>query len=46
MNLIFMLEVADRVIWCTSGTTYELGTPDEARNHEQFRAGYLGTAFD
>lgn len=37
-----LLALADQVTWCTSGTTYELGSPDEARNHETFRREYLG----
>lgn len=37
-----LLAAADHVTWCTAGTTYELGTPDEARAHEWFRRDYLG----
>ena len=37
-----LLEAADHVTWCTSGTTYELGPPALARVHEEFRRGYLG----
>jgi ABC-type multidrug transport system ATPase subunit len=37
-----LLEAADHVTWCTAGTTYELGPPDAARAHEEFRRGYLG----
>jgi ABC-type lipopolysaccharide export system ATPase subunit len=33
---------ADRVLWCTAGTTHELGTPDQALAHFQFRREYLG----
>ncbi|MHB8839798.1 MAG: ATP-binding cassette domain-containing protein [Gemmatimonadaceae bacterium] len=37
-----LMAVADHVTWCTSGTTYELGAPREAQQHEQFRREYLG----
>lgn len=37
-----LLGVADRVTWCTDGTTYELGTPAHAQRDDRFRAGYLG----
>lgn len=37
-----LLDVADRVTWCTAGTTYELGTPGHAKVHEAFRREYLG----
>jgi ABC-type multidrug transport system ATPase subunit len=37
-----LLEAADHVTWCTSGTTYELGAPAVARASERFRRGYLG----
>lgn len=36
-----LLEVADRVVWCTEGTTYELGSPEAALEHWAFRRGYL-----
>jgi ABC-type multidrug transport system ATPase subunit len=38
-----LLHAADHVSWCTSGTTYELGPPVVAAQHEQFRREYLGT---
>ena len=38
-----LLDAADRVSWCTSGTTYELGPPAIARTEPRFRAGYLGS---
>jgi ABC-type multidrug transport system ATPase subunit len=38
-----LLDLADRVVWCTAGTTYELGTAAEARRHEGFRREYLGS---
>lgn len=37
-----LLEAADHVTWCTSGTTYELGPPSSAVRDEAFRRGYLG----
>jgi ABC-type multidrug transport system ATPase subunit len=38
----FLFDVADRVTWCTSGTTYDLGTSDAARRDRRFCAEYLG----
>jgi ABC-type multidrug transport system ATPase subunit len=38
----FLFDFADRVTWCTSGTTYDLGTPAEARRGRRFCAEYLG----
>ncbi|MGV3708884.1 MAG: ABC transporter ATP-binding protein [Gemmatimonas sp.] len=38
-----LLDVATHVTWCTSGTTYELGTAEHARSHEQFVREYLTT---
>ncbi len=40
-----LLAAADHVTWCTDGTTYELGTPEQACAHETFRRGYLGPRF-
>lgn len=37
-----LLDAADHVSWCTSGTTYELGPPSVATAHEAFRREYLG----
>jgi ABC-type multidrug transport system ATPase subunit len=37
-----LFEVADQVTWCTSGTTYAIGSPREARRHWQFCRDYLG----
>lgn len=37
-----LLEIADDVIWMTSGTTHGLGAPDAAIRHDQFRREYLG----
>jgi ABC-type multidrug transport system ATPase subunit len=37
-----LLAAADHITWCTSGTTYELGTAEAARAHEEFRRDYLG----
>jgi lipopolysaccharide export system ATP-binding protein len=38
-----LLDAADHISWCTSGTTYELGPPAVAARHDQFRRDYLGT---
>ena len=37
-----LLDAADHVSWCTSGTTYELGSPASARLNPTFRQEYLG----
>ena len=37
-----LLDLADDIIWMTAGTTHVLGSPDEARQHDQFRREYLG----
>jgi ABC-type multidrug transport system ATPase subunit len=37
-----LLDAADHVSWCTSGTTYELGPPAAAVHHSAFRTEYLG----
>ena len=37
-----LLALADEVVWMTAGTTHGLGTPAEARVHDQFRREYLG----
>lgn len=37
-----LLAACDHVTWCTSGTTYELGTAPCAEAHEAFRRDYLG----
>jgi lipopolysaccharide export system ATP-binding protein len=37
-----LLDLADDVIWMTSGTTHHLGSPEEAVEHDQFRREYLG----
>jgi ABC-type lipopolysaccharide export system ATPase subunit len=39
-----ILEMADRIVWLTAGTTHELGPPAEAVRHPQFRHEYLGPA--
>jgi len=36
--------VADRVVWCTDGTTYDLGSPTAATADWRFRQGYLAPA--
>jgi ABC-type multidrug transport system ATPase subunit len=35
-----LLALADHITWCTSGTTYELGTPAQALIHEPFLREY------
>jgi hypothetical protein len=40
-----LLDAADHVTWCTSGTTYELGPPQIATRNESFRRDYLGAWF-
>lgn len=40
-----LLDAADHVSWCTSGTTYELGPPQIAIRNEPFRREYLGSWF-
>ncbi len=37
-----LLAAADHITWCTSGTTYELGAPTVAVQHDAFRRDYLG----
>jgi ABC-type multidrug transport system ATPase subunit len=37
-----VLDAADRVVWCTDGTTYDLGPPSAARRDPRFQLGYLG----
>lgn len=37
-----IFSVSDRIVWATSGTTHELGTPERAAKHHQFRREYLG----
>jgi lipopolysaccharide export system ATP-binding protein len=39
-----LTHVADHVTWCTSGTSYELGPPSIAMQHEGLRREYLGQA--
>lgn len=40
-----LLDAADHVSWCTSGTTYELGPPALAVQNAAFRREYLGSWF-
>ncbi len=37
-----LLPAADRVVWITAGTTYQLATPAEAERNPQFRREFLG----
>jgi ABC-type multidrug transport system ATPase subunit len=39
-----LLDAADHVTWCVSGTTYELGAPGEAVANDRFRRDYLGAS--
>ena len=39
-----LLDAADRVAWCTDGTTVEFASADEARADDRFRQHYLGLA--
>lgn len=36
-----LLDIADEVVWHTSGTTHVLGGPEQARRHDQFKREYL-----
>ncbi len=38
-----LLEISDVILWCVSGTTHHLGSPERALGHGQFRRDYLGT---
>jgi ABC-type multidrug transport system ATPase subunit len=38
-----LLAAAHHVTWCTSGTTYELGSPAAAKANDAFRREYLGS---
>ena len=40
-----LMELADQVIWMVAGTTHGIGSPEKARNHDQFRREYLGPGF-
>lgn len=37
-----LLDAADHISWCVSGTTYELGPPAVATRHHAFQSEYLG----
>lgn len=37
-----ILDVVDRVVWMTAGTTHDLGAPAAAVEHHSFRVDYLG----
>jgi len=39
-----LLLSVDAVVWCTDGTTYELGTPRDALTHWRFVSSYVGPA--
>jgi lipopolysaccharide export system ATP-binding protein len=38
-----LVDVADDIVWMTAGTTHDVGSPEEAGRHEQFRREYLGS---
>lgn len=42
---VFMLAVADQVLWCHDGTTEGVGSPAEAVQHFRFRQAYLGPTY-
>ena len=37
-----LLDLADDIVWMTAGTTHALGSPADARDHDQFKQEYLG----
>jgi ABC-type multidrug transport system ATPase subunit len=37
-----LLALSDEVVWMVAGTTHDLGTPEAAAQHHQFRRDYLG----
>jgi ABC-type multidrug transport system ATPase subunit len=37
-----LLDAADRVVWCTDGTTYEYSSPADVQADWRFQQGYLG----
>lgn len=39
-----VLDLADRITWCTDGTTREYGSPAAARADSRFQEGYFGFA--
>ncbi|MGD2120913.1 MAG: ATP-binding cassette domain-containing protein [Gemmatimonadota bacterium] len=40
-----LMAIADNIVWMVAGTTHGIGTPAEARVHEQFRREYLGPGY-
>lgn len=38
-----LLDAADHIVWCTAGTTYDLGTPADACADWRFQREYLGS---
>jgi len=38
-----LFAVADQVIWVVAGTSHRIGTPEDAKDHAQFRPEYLGS---
>ena len=43
VNELFAL--ADEVVWVVAGTTHDLGSPEQAALHHQFRREYLGAGW-
>ena len=41
-----LLALADEVVWMVAGTTHDLGAPEQAAQHHQFRRDYLGPRGD
>lgn len=39
-----LMDLADDIVWMYAGTTHGIGSPAEARSHDQFRREYLGPA--
>lgn len=41
-EMSFLFDAVDQVTWVVAGTTYALGSPEEARQNWRFRREYLG----
>jgi ABC-type multidrug transport system ATPase subunit len=39
-----IMDIADEIVWVTSGTTHAIGSPEQASTHYQFCTEYLGAA--
>ncbi len=42
---LYMMAVADEIVWCHDGKTEWVGPPAEAVKHDRFRPAYLGPTF-